>query len=121
MLDTILHNKAFIGGLAVIVIIGAWFFLGGEPAPQENGLVTETFTSPATEEERDLVATLLQLKAVELNAAIFSNPAFQSLKDFGSQIVPEPVGRPNPFAPLTQTAGAGNTATSSTGNRSQRQ
>lgn len=93
-------------GLVLVSVFAAWYSLGSSSSVQE-GLVTETFTSPASSAERDLVATLLQLRTVTLDGTVFSDPAFQSLRDFGSQIVPEPVGRPNPFAPLTQIAPAG--------------
>ena len=100
MLDTIMHNKIAVAGLVIVVAVGAWYFLGGDSGTPEEGLVTETFTSPASEADRDLVATLLELRSVSLDGAVFSDPIFRSLKDFGSEIIPEPVGRPNPFAPL---------------------
>jgi hypothetical protein len=62
-------------------------------------LVTEDLTQ-ATESDRDIVNVLLQLRAVTLSGTIFTDPTFMTLQDFGSEIVPEPVGRPNPFAPL---------------------
>ncbi len=103
-------------GLVLVVSIGAWYFLPGGSAAPEEGLVTESFTSPVSEADRDLVATLLELRSVSLDGAVFSDPIFRSLKDFGSQIVSEPVGRPNPFAPLQLDAsvtGASSTSTSS--------
>lgn len=111
MMDTITGNKYAIGGLVVVVIIGVWYVLGDSGTPAPEGLVTETFSTPESEADRDLVATLLQLRAVKLEGSIFSDPLFQSLKDFGSEIVPEPVGRQNPFAPLEgQTASVGGAA-----------
>lgn len=102
MLDMIFHNKIGMALLVTAVAVGAWMFLGGGSETPEAGLVTETFESPATEADRDLVATLLQLRAVSLDGAVFQDPVFQSLFDFGSEIVPEPVGRTNPFAPLVE-------------------
>ncbi len=100
-------------GLVFLAIIGAWYFLGGDSTAPEEGLVTESFTSPASKEDRDLVATLLELRTVSLSAAVFSDPVFRSLKDFGSEIISEPVGRPNPFAPLLGAASTSNATTSS--------
>ncbi len=66
----------------------------------------------ATEADSDIVDTLLELRAVSLSGTIFTDPAFLLLQDFGSEIVPEPVGRPNPFAPLQgQGAAAASAAT----------
>lgn len=50
---------------------------------------------------QDVVDTLRQLEAVKLDGAVLSDPSFGALKDFSTQIIPEPVGRPNPFAPLS--------------------
>ncbi len=71
-------------------------------------LLKTTDLTAVTGADKDVVETLLQLRAITLSGTIFSDPAFVALKDTGTQIVPEPVGRPNPFAPL-----AGQSATSS--------
>jgi hypothetical protein len=115
MIDTLVHNKIAIAFLSIIVIVGAWYFLGGTASDTKEGLVTETFSTPESEADRDLVATLLQLRAVTLEGTVFNDPVFQSLRDFGSQIVKEDQGRENPFAPLSQTASAGTRATSTRG------
>ncbi len=52
----------------------------------------------------DLLALLLDLRSLRLDGAVFSDPVFQSLKNFGVTIPPETVGRPNPFAPLPGSA-----------------
>lgn len=81
-------------GASVVVAIGAWVVLS-EP-PQEE----LTTTAPVEEGiDKELVGTLLKLRTVSLTGTIFADPAFQTLQDFGTQIIPEPVGRPNPFAP----------------------
>lgn len=49
--------------------------------------------------EQVLIA-LNRLRAVSFDTAIFSDPVFVSLVDFGTVIAPQPVGRPNPFAPI---------------------
>jgi len=93
-------------GLAAFVGMVGWYTLRGSSAPDAL-LVTESVGSGApSEKERDLVATLLQLRAIGLDGTIFSDPAFQSLVDYGIEIVPEPVGRENPFAPLQSATSA---------------
>jgi hypothetical protein len=90
-------------GLAAFVGMVGWYTLRGSSSPDAL-LVTENVgTGAPNETERDLVATLLQLRAIGLDGTIFSDPAFQSLVDYGIEIVPEPVGRENPFAPLPGT------------------
>ncbi|OGG57433.1 hypothetical protein A2853_03660 [Candidatus Kaiserbacteria bacterium RIFCSPHIGHO2_01_FULL_55_17] len=94
----------FIAGGALIAI-GVWWGFSAE-TPSDSLLTTERVEGgPA---DKALVDTLLQLRSVTLSGTIFSDPAFILLQDFGTQIIPEPIGRPNPFAPL------GVSATSST-------
>lgn len=107
----LLQNKMVLMVLGGVLIAGVvWYsFLrdrGSESLVQTNDLTT------ATAADSDIVNTLLELRAVSLSGTIFSDPSFLRLKDFGSAIVPEPVGRPNPFAPLQ---GQGAAAAASTG------
>jgi len=86
--------------LGIVVAAAAWWGLkGGEPS--EPLLTTESAVDESGIGDKDLVETLLTLRAVSLSGTILSDPAFLSLKDFGTEIVAEPVGRPNPFAPLS--------------------
>ena len=86
-----------------IVIAGlAWYGMSSSaPAP----LLTTQTVGGAPDQE--LVETLLALRSVKLDGTIFTEPAFTTLQDYSTPIVPEPVGRENPFAPL---AGAPNSS-----------
>lgn len=96
---SILQNKfvlMLVGGLLIAGVVWYSFLRDrGSTSLIETADLTET-----TEADGDIVNTLLELRAVSLSGTIFSDPAFLRLQDFGSAIVPEPVGRSNPFAPL---------------------
>jgi hypothetical protein len=96
---TIMQHKLY-AFLAVAILVGgiAWWSLSEAPADQS--LLASESVSEQTG-DRELVETLLQLRAVSLSGTILGDPAFQVLRDFGTQIIPEPIGRPNPFAPLS--------------------
>ncbi len=87
-------------GLAIAGVVWYSFLRDKQPAP----LLQTTDLTTASAVDGDLVATLLQLRAVSLSGTIFTDPAFMSLKDNGKEIIPEPVGRQNPFAPLNAAA-----------------
>lgn len=110
----ILQNKFVILILgSVIAATAAWYLFLRDTAPQAL-LTTEDLTA-SSGADKDVVETLLQLRAITLSGTIFTDPAFIALKDNGTQIVPEPVGRDNPFLPLpgmTQTPGAATTSRS---------
>ncbi len=91
--------------LVIVVIVGVWYGMSGGGVAPEAMLTTETINdgSPtASTEDRELVETLLTLRAITLSGTIFSDPAFKVLQDFGTTIIPEPVGRQNPFAPISR-------------------
>lgn len=91
--------------IAVVVVAGAvWYALSDSGAPASQGSPLLTTTPAGSGADQELVATLLALRAVKLDGTIFTDPSFMSLRDFSTQIIPEPVGRPNPFAPLLSTA-----------------
>lgn len=48
-------------------------------------------------ETAEFLRRLNELKAIELNDAIFADPRFSSLTNFATPIQSEPVGTPNPF------------------------
>jgi hypothetical protein len=101
----ILQNKMVMLVLGGVVIAGVVWYSFLRDRGDTSLLQTDDLTQ-ATEADSDIVNTLLELRAVSLSGTIFTDPAFLRLKDFGSQIVPEPVGRPNPFAPLAGAAAA---------------
>jgi hypothetical protein len=98
MINFILSHKIIVVIVALLVAVGVWIGLSSSGSSTGSLLSTETVSDNGP--DQDLVATLLALRAVKLDGSIFSDPGFQNLKDFSTQIVPEPIGRPNPFAPL---------------------
>ncbi len=84
-----------IGVIVVIVLIIYYAFPRG--ATSSNTLLTTTNSTSPSPVTEQLLASLSNLQSVTLNNAIFSNPVFQSLTDFGVVIPPENVGRRNPF------------------------
>ena len=93
------------GVLVVIIVGGVWYGMSGGGVESAQLLTTDVVNDSGSPTEdtvdRDLVETLLTLRAITLSGTIFNDPAFKALQDFGTTIVPEPVGRPNPFAPIS--------------------
>src|SRR3989344_696149 len=97
-MDFILKHKLVAVGMVIVVAAGAWYFLSGS---SDSGAVLSTEVPAVPPEAEELIRSLAALRAVTLDGAIFSNPSFQALRDFSTPITPEPVGRRNPFAPLS--------------------
>ena len=99
MMETIKKYKNVLIGMATLLllfIVYSFFFAGGGPPTTSPLSTVEQGATPG----EDLVPLLQRLQSIKLDASVLASPVFLSLKDFGQTIPPQPVGRPNPFAPL---------------------
>lgn len=104
-MDWIKKHMMMVFVLVAIIVGGVWYGMSGGGATPEALLTTDivdTGSPSANSEDRELVETLLTLRAITLSGTIFEDPAFRVLQDFGTTIIPEPVGRQNPFAPINR-------------------
>ena len=99
---THLRNILLFGGLLIAVFVGYTYFTGDETGPPL--VATTPAAAPAGGE---LLGLLLNLRSLRLDDSVFSNPVFRRLTNFGVEIPKEPLGRPNPFAPLPGGQGGG--------------
>lgn len=99
-MDFIKQHKLLTGILVVVLVGVAWYEFSGSSGPAP--VLSSTGAASSTNaEDAQLISTLLQLQTVTLSGAILSDPGFLSLQDYTTQIISEPVGRPNPFAPIS--------------------
>jgi hypothetical protein len=100
-MDFIIKNKYLFIGVAILIAGFAWYGMS-EKKSGDSLLTSETIDGGNANSvaERELLNTLLELKAIRLDGQIFIDPAFSTLRDFTTDIVSEPIGRRNPFAPL---------------------
>lgn len=92
--------QALIGIVAIIIaafIAYSIFFA----RPATPALTTSSVSEATDPADQQLIALLLTLHSITLDTKLFDDARFTNLKDFGRELVQEPVGRPNPFAPLT--------------------
>ena len=65
-------------------------FLKGAPVPVESELSATTIAE-------DLQGTYRELEGIKFDRETFSLPGYLLLIDFSTEIVPQPLGRLNPF------------------------
>lgn len=99
------YKKLLIVAGVIIVLALGYSFFSGNDVPE--GLTSQAVGS-APQEGGDLIALLAELKSIELDTSLLQNPTFLTLQDYSVSLSPEPIGRPNPFAPL----GIGSTSAS---------
>lgn len=104
MKSSLLKNSIIIIGIGLLLWVGYVTFLKKDSvAAPGAALVSEAALngdSPEAQSGREILAILLNLKSLKLDASIFNSPVFQSLADFGQSIPERPRGRDNPFAPI---------------------
>ncbi|HEY4515235.1 MAG TPA: hypothetical protein VJJ22_03715 [Candidatus Paceibacterota bacterium] len=87
--------------LLVLAFLGLNYLKSSNTAPTSaGGLVSENFNNSISSENQDFLRALKNLESVSLDGSMFSSEAFNSLIDFSVTLVPQPVGRPNPFRPI---------------------
>lgn len=87
--------------LILLAVVLAGFFWYSSSSQEPGAILTkEGANLGGNSADRELVETLLTLRAVSLSGTIFSDPSFRRLKDFSTPITLEPAGRSDPFAPL---------------------
>lgn len=94
---TISKNKVLLIALVIVAVVGFYFFTRGEEAP----LTTTVVGGGSGTIGQELIIELNRLKALRsIKRDIFLDNAFISLEDFTQEVVAQPVGRDNPFAPI---------------------
>ncbi len=90
--------------IVVAVVLVAFVVYGIFFTPDRSNPLTVERTVRAGQSavEQELIGLLLELRSITLDTDVFDDARFRSLEDFSQQIVAEPVGRENPFAPIGQ-------------------
>ena len=89
---------------AILFIVVVWVaYAGYQFFFASTGDPVLTVSEEATSADQEFIALLFELRGITLDNAVFGDPVFKSLSDFSLELVPEPVGRDNPFAPLGAT------------------
>ncbi len=81
----------------VVVVLAAigYFYVSGSSAPT-TGLTAQMSGDVGLAE----VNLLNQIQSIQINSGLFQSAEYLSLRDYTVEIPDQPVGRPNPFAPI---------------------
>lgn len=96
------YKRIILAGFAIFAVFAYLSVPQKETQAQEPLVVADTAVAGVgnNQKGREILALLADLKKISLDESIFSDPIFQSLKDFSVELAPEPKGRQNPFAPI---------------------
>ncbi len=96
-MSNLLKNLLFALGLAALLLLGYLSFIRDDGAVVTG---TETASAEADLKSQQLLAKTQQLNSFEIDGSLFSDERFRSLVDYRIELIPESIGRENPFAPL---------------------
>lgn len=98
-MSNLLKNLLIALGLAILLFVGYTLFFKGDDS--FTGVESAgTFSVEAELEAQAFLATTNELKLLNVDGSLFSDPLFVSLRDFRVDLGTELFGRPNPFSPL---------------------
>lgn len=84
--------------LAVIAVSALGYFMFTGNSTPDIGLLGTGETTPPIAAE--IVSLLNQIESLHIDTSLFTNPAYQTLRDYSVPIPALNLGRPNPFAPV---------------------
>ncbi len=87
-------------GLALLAGIGYLAFNRYDTNVPLVNTVSNMATTDVEFATQDLLRQQALLNTFNISGDIFSDPRFVSLTDYRINLIPEPIGRPNPFVPL---------------------
>jgi len=92
-----IKNIIVVLGLILLLAAGYYLFVINDSGLEAGNQVV---LNQAEAETRELLQRLNELKAIELDTAIFSDDRFTSRVDVVPVLTPQQVGRDNPFLPV---------------------
>lgn len=93
-MSSLLQNIIVIGGIVVLLGLGYYLYTQNAALDVSNDSAVSTQVAAET---ADFLRRLNELKAIQLNGTLFSDPRFISLVNFTAPVLVEPVGQDNPF------------------------
>jgi hypothetical protein len=96
-MSSLIRNIALV--VILLIIVGVAYFTFFNNGTEEVLTSGVSGTEQAQLETQTLLSQLQDLQKIKIDQSIFSDPRFMSLQDFRQQLVDEPTGRANPFAP----------------------
>ena len=86
--------------IIIVVALIAYFYYEGTLPATDSTLQVSTASQNGQAVGANVLSLLSQIKSLKIDTTIFTDPAYQTLRDYTVAIPQENVGRSNPFAPI---------------------
>lgn len=96
-----LKNILIMVVVVALLLLAYFLFFNKKEAPLLTGSEKEVSGVGLSNQDKDLLSILLNMKNIEIDNSLFTNSTFSSLKDTSIELIPDgKEGRVNPFAPI---------------------
>ena len=107
MQQSLKNKKIILPVIILVVILGLIGYFYISSSGNSGDLLVQADKSANDQVVgKDLLMALNRLNAITLDDSLFRDAIFATLNDFSVEIVPQAVGRNNPFSPLGKNAPA---------------
>lgn len=104
-MDIFKQNKTLLIIIGIVVLLLGYYFMSSGIGSNSAPLVsTQAANGANSTEDRALLETLTNMRNIRLDGYLFESETFLSLQDFSRNIVPEAIGKENPFQPVQYSA-----------------
>jgi hypothetical protein len=86
--------------VVVLAFVGAVGFLGFYFLKTEDPALLSVEAVAASPAGQEIFQALAELRGLSMDDGVFKLHAFETLQDYSININPEPIQRPNPYAPI---------------------
>lgn len=88
--------------LIIILVLASfvYFYMKGNELSKNSSLLEGSTPDVSNNVGAEVLALLNQVKLIKIDSTIFESPVYKTLVDYTVEVPPQPVGRPNPFAPV---------------------
>ncbi len=100
-MQIIKENKKII--IIILFVLGFLYIYMSSSGDSTTSTTTITVTNVDTG-EREMLELLTNMKSIRLDSSLFKDATYINLQDFSREVIPEPIGREDPFAPLENTS-----------------
>ncbi len=94
-----LKSIIIIVGIIIVALIAYFYYEGSKPAAN-SVLVSSAADIDAQQVGVRVLNLLNQIQSLRIDTTLFSDPSYQTLRDYSVAIPQQNVGRSNPFAPI---------------------
>lgn len=94
-MSSLVQNLFIFLGLVVVLALGYYLYTQNEMS--SLSLNNDAISTQVAAESAMFLSRLNELKKIDLDDSLFSDPRFRSLIDNSAPVIEDPVGRPNPF------------------------